>query len=66
MPTEAKRKSMNVTLPDELEATLRREAEARVMNPSLLVELALMSYLPTLPELPKATDLAAPAESGAS
>lgn len=48
---EQKRASMSLSLPAELKKKLYAEAEARVLNPSVLVEKALEKYLPTLPPL---------------
>ena len=46
-----KRQSRSVTLPPALDAKLQEEANARLINPSLLVERALAAYLPTLPPI---------------
>lgn len=46
-----KRSQRSVTLPPALDAKLQEEADARLLNPSLLVERALAAYLPTLPNM---------------
>ena len=53
MPKVAKpkRTSLSISLPPELGARLVQEADARMLNTSLLVERAVAAYLPTLPPL---------------
>lgn len=46
-----KRAQRSVTLPPALDAILQTEADARLLNPSLLVERALTMYLPLLPSM---------------
>lgn len=48
---KVKRVPMSISLPPELGARLVREAESRLLNPSLLVEKAVAAYLPTLPPI---------------
>lgn len=52
-----KRAQRSVTLPPALDEKLQAEADARLLNPSLLVERALAAYLPLLPNMdPTALD----------
>lgn len=50
-PGKPKRAQRSVTLPPALDEKLQAEADARLLNPSLLVERALSVYLPTLPNM---------------
>lgn len=54
--TKPKRTSLSVSLPPDLAAKLQGEADARMLNASLLVERAVAAYLPTLPPLTNGTD----------
>ena len=49
--SKPKRIARSVTLPPALDEKLQAEADARLLNPSLLVERALAAYLPSLPSL---------------
>lgn len=49
--SKPKRMQMSISLPPELGARLAREAQARLLNPSLLVEKAVAAFLPTLPPI---------------
>lgn len=53
MPTTSKpkRMSLSISLPPELAARLQREADQRLIAPSLLVEKALAPYLAALPPI---------------
>ena len=50
-PTKPKRAQRSISLPPALDEKLQAEADARLLNPSLLVERALAAYLPSLPSL---------------
>lgn len=47
--TKPKRVAVACTLPPDLAAKLKSEADARLLNASLIVERALTMYLPLLP-----------------
>lgn len=53
MPATPKprRVPLSVSLPPDLSAKLLHEAEQRYIAPTLLVERALLAFLPTLPPL---------------
>jgi hypothetical protein len=46
-----KRESIGCTLSPELAKQLHHEADSRMISPSILIENALMAYLPSLPPL---------------
>lgn len=45
------RESLPVTLPPAMKAKVMKEAEDRMIAPSMLVEKALERFLPTLPPI---------------
>lgn len=47
-----KRTALSISLPPDLAARLAKEADARLVNASLLVEKAVAAYLPTLSPIP--------------
>lgn len=48
---KTKRAQRSISLSPAVDAHLQREADVRVLNPSVLVERALAAYLPKLPTL---------------
>lgn len=46
---KAKRAQRSVSLSPHVDAMLQKEADARMLHPSVLVEKALAAWLPTLP-----------------
>lgn len=50
-PSKSKRIALSVSLPPDLASRLTREADERVLAPSVLVEKALKQYLAALPPL---------------
>lgn len=49
--TKPKRVAIACSLPPDLAAKLQREADERMLAPSLLIEKAVAAFLPTLPSL---------------
>lgn len=57
MPEKVERESVSFSLPKTMVATLRAEADTRIVSPSLLAEKAIAAYLPTLPAVNVETDV---------
>lgn len=51
MVEKVKRVSRSISFPEKLSNELEKEAEARMISPSVLVEKAVERFLPTLPKI---------------